>query len=87
MSACRNRTDRSNIFSRIASIHQRTHMHRRNLAQSLEHIPASDLVASVGRKGHAVGKEQNLAAHPSPRESIGPSRLASHKGSFCHAAT
>ena len=54
--------------------------------QSLEQVVRADLVAAIGRKGHAVPEEQCLAHQPSPREIQGPSRLATCSGSRFHKA-
>ncbi len=60
------------------------------LAQRLEHVPASYPVAAVGRPGRAVDQEQDFghrAGQPNPRAIIGPMRLAAHSGSFFHRST
>ena len=74
----------SHVVWRIA---QSSDMHRRDLSQGLQDIPAPDLVAPVRRKRNTVGEKQDFARHPSPREIKGPIRLASQRGNFCHAAT
>ena len=59
-------------------------MHRRDLRQALQHVAGADLVAAIGRKGHAMAEEQDVAAHPRPRAISGPTRLATGSGSFFH---
>ncbi len=53
--------------------------------EMLEQVPRADLVAPVGRKGDAVGEEEDVL-HPRPRAIGGPIRLASQSGSRCQAA-
>ena len=56
------------------------------LRQMPQQVPGADLVAAIGRIGNAVGEEEHLRHHPSPRAMTGPIRLAAQSGSFCQAA-
>jgi hypothetical protein len=48
-------------------------------------VVRADLVAAIGRKGDAMGQEQDFAHdQASPRAMNGPTRLATGSGSFCH---
>ncbi len=61
-------------------------MHRRQLRQRLQHMVRTDLVATVGRERQAMGEEEDITLHPSPRAIIGPRRLAIGNGSRFHSA-
>ena len=60
---------------------ERDQMDARNARKMPEQVKGSDLVAPVGRERYAMAKKDDLL-HPSPRDSIGPMKVATGSGSF-----
>lgn len=55
--------------------------------QMLQDVEGPDLVPAIRRERHPVGQEQDVAHQPSPRDSHGPTRLATGNGSRFQVAT
>lgn len=66
---------------------ERRDMHRRELRQRLEHMPATDAVAAIRRPGRAVHQKQDFGHYPNPRAISGPIRFATHSGSLFQRST
>jgi hypothetical protein len=52
-----------------------------------QYVETANAITAIGRERDAVRKEKDLAHQPRPRAIQGPTRLATHKGRRCHAAT
>ena len=62
-------------------------MHAFTRSQEFQDVKPADLVAAIGRIGHAVAQKQDVAHQPRPREICGPTRFAIHSGSVFHSST
>ena len=61
-------------------------MDRPKPRQRLQQVVRTDPVTAIRWKRHAVGKEQDVAHHASPRAIHGPTVLATGSGSFFHSS-